>query len=352
MTYNPRLYLDLAARGLGMPIGTDLVLHEKGDAEAVKLDGARLGAVLLETAARYRTPVAMPLMDLMLEKRYMLRLLGIPETVIPTWHFPETPSAAEREKIVAGLAGPLDPQLQAHVDSIAQVVQDGRLHPVGMCIGPFSLATKLLGDPITPVFLRGTGLEAADDPDVDRLEAVLDLSLRIVMRSLEAQIAVGAQSIFIAEPAGSKVFFSPNQLEEGSDIFERYVLSVNRQIAVRLKAAGVHLLFHCCGELIDPMVVAYGQLGASLLSFGSSRDLAHDATLVPKDVVLYGNLPSKQFYSDELISVAEVRRRSEELRARMQAAGHPFILGSECDILSVPGCESAIRAKAAVLAGL
>ena len=338
-------YLDLAGKHGGMPVGTDLVLHEQPDPQAVKMDGGRLGAVIVEAASRYRTPVAMPLMDLMLEKRHMLRLLGIPEDQIPTWHFPDVPTAGARARIREGLTAALDPQLQAHVDSISHVARTTSLHAVGMSIGPFSLATKLLGDPITPVYLSGMGMTANDEPDVARLDAVLELAFQTVMRSLEAQIAAGAQSIFIAEPAGNKVFFSPNQLEAGADIFERYVIQWNRRIAERLRAAGVHLLFHCCGELVDPMVQAYGRLGASLISLGSSRDLVHDAGLLPENIVLYGNLPSKKFYSDELISADEVRLQSAGLRSRMRACGHPFILGTECDVLSVPGSEAAIMAK-------
>ncbi len=61
-------YLDLAASGLRMPIGTHLVLHEQAHPEEILLDGPRLGEVLIETAHRYTTPLAVPLMDLTLEK--------------------------------------------------------------------------------------------------------------------------------------------------------------------------------------------------------------------------------------------------------------------------------------------
>ena len=63
--------------------------------------------------------------------------------------------------------------------------------------------------------------------------------------------------------------------------------------------------------------------------------------------MIYGNLPTKQFYSDELMSVDRVRSLATDLAARMRATGHPFILGSECDVLSVPGREAAIQAKVA-----
>ena len=69
-----------------------------------------------------------------------------------------------------------------------------------------------------------------------------------------------------------------------------------------------------------------------------------------KHVVLYGNVPSKNFYSDALITVEQVRALVAELRERMRAAGHPFIPGSECDVLHVDGDAAArIRAKAAAI---
>ena len=30
----------------------------------------------------------------------------------------------------------------------------------------------------------------------------------------------------------------------------------------------------------------------------------------------------------------------------MRQVGHPFVLGSECDVLSVPGCEHTLHEKA------
>ena len=85
----------------------------------------------------------------------------------------------------------------------------------------------------------------------------------------------------------------------------------------------------------------------AILSLGSSRLLWEDAALVPKTTVLYGNLPTKQFYSDQLVSVAKVQQLSRDLTRRMREVGHPFILGSECDVLSVPGSEQTIKAKVA-----
>jgi methanol--5-hydroxybenzimidazolylcobamide Co-methyltransferase len=55
------------------------------------------------------------------------------------------------------------------------------------------------------------------------------------------------------------------------------------------------------------MVEAFAnRLHPAILSLGSSRKLWEDARLVPRDVVLYGNLPTKLFYSDSVMPVEEV----------------------------------------------
>ena len=70
-------YLELAAAGLRLPIGIDLVLHESPDPQRVLRDGSLLAEVVASAARRYASPLAIPLMDLTLEKEDMLRLLGM-----------------------------------------------------------------------------------------------------------------------------------------------------------------------------------------------------------------------------------------------------------------------------------
>jgi uroporphyrinogen-III decarboxylase len=336
--------LDLAKGGLRMPIGTDLLLHEQPNAEAIKTDGKALGKVVAEAARRYHTPLAIPLMDLTREKEALLRLLGIDDGG-KEHHFDRIPDADALERYEKGLNGSFTPAVRAHVESIAHVARSTDLVPVGMSIGPFSLLTKLLADPITPVYLAGSGATAADEPEVALMEGALELSTRLVLKLIQRQIDAGARLIVIAEPAANKVYFSPTQIESGSDVFERYAMGVNRRIRGLLKEANVELFFHCCGELVPSMVKAFDSLDCAIMSLGSSRLLWEDASLVRKSTVLYGNLPSKQFYSDDLVSVADVTKRSRELIGRMTDVKHPFILGTECDVLSVPGCECRIRAK-------
>ena len=330
-------YLDLAAGGMRMPIGTHLVLHEHGDHADIVLDGKRLGQVVVESARRFGMPLAFPLMDLKLEKEALLLGRGVAAEDVDTYHFRRLPEDKREFRTTAKMA--------AVCDAIRHVAAETELVPVGMGIGPFSLMTKLISDPISPVFLAGDGATAADEPEVGLLERVLELSFDTIRGYLDAQIDAGARAVILCEPAANKVYFSPNQLAESYAVFDRYVMSHNRALREHLRTRGVDLIFHDCGELTDDMVRRFATLDPAMLSLGSSRLLWEDAALVPTSTVLYGNLPTKRFYSDELVSVPEVRRLAAELTEKMRATGHPFILGSECDVLSVPGCEQTIRAK-------
>ena len=129
-------------------------------------------------------------------------------------------------------------------------------------------------------------------------------------------------------------------------------MDFNYKVKALLDSYDVDLIFHCCGELTDYMVHQFVKLDPAVLSLGSSRKLWEDAALVPRTTVLYGNLPSKKFYSDELITVDNVIEMGNELVQKMREVGHPFILGSECDILSVRGCQETIAEKAKVLADI
>lgn len=340
-----KYYLDLAASGLSMPIAADLVLHEHHDAEDILLDGERLGRILEETARRFDTPLAVPHMDLELEKKALLEMIGVPRDEMAKFHFASPLSSEIRESVRMRLDEPMIPALQAQVDAITYVASNTELIPIGMSIGPFSLMTKLVADPITPVCMAGMGMTGQDDEDIRLVEEALELGMLVILHNIEKQIQAGAKAIFIAEPAANKVYFSPNQIEAGSDIFERFAMAFNQRIKSLLQAYAVDLIFHCCGELTDYMVSQFTKLDPAILSLGSSRKLWEDAALVPKTTVLYGNLPSKRFYSDDLITLSQVIEQGSDLVEKMRRVGHPFILGSECDLLSVPGCEHTIMRK-------
>lgn len=329
-------FLDLAASGHRAPIGSHLVLHTKSDTEAILLDGVRLGGVVAETAERFQTPLAIPLMDLTLEKAALLGAMGIPAAEGDSFHFEVPPADPGALRIT--------PRMRATCDALAHVASKTSLVPVGMGIGPFSLMTKLVKDPITPVFLAGSGMTGGEEPEVAVVERCLEIGTELILSYFSKQADAGAKAIIVCEPAANLVYFSPNQLTESFEIFDRYVMAPMRRIKNLLESRGVDLIFHDCGELTNEMVSRFSTLDPAMMSLGCSRCLWEDAALVPKTTVLYGNLPTKKFYSPQL-TVAAVESLSRELLEKMRTAGHPFILGSECDVLSVPGSEEEILAK-------
>ena len=329
-----------------MPIGADLVLNEEPDPEQARNDGAALGRVIEKTARRWATPLAIPLMDLRLEKTDLLACAGVPASEAEKYHFTSPLNESTIAALCAGKSAPLCPGSIARDQALSYIASLPDLVPVGMAIGPFSLISRLMPDPITAAAMAGSGVAPEDSEEVRLLWQCLRLAEAAVERSVRSQIAHGARAMMICEPAACTAFLSPRQLKAGSKLFEQLVMEPNLRLKAVLDAAGCDLIFHDCGELIDLMVEAFAnRLHPVILSLGGSRKLWEDARLVPSDVVLYGNLPTKSFYSDGAMPVDEVLRRTAELVANMKACGHPHILGSECDVLFVPEAREAILAK-------
>jgi uroporphyrinogen-III decarboxylase len=266
------------------------------------------------------------------------------------FHFTAPPEPATVEALVRSADRPFSPPIVANQGAVSYIARQTDLMPVGMLIGPFSLMTKLVSDPIAPLAMAAAGSTAAEDPAIATLERGLEMARATVLRSARAQIAAGAKALIVCEPAANMVFFSPRQLKRDGEIFERFVLTPNRELRDLLAAHDVDLIFHNCGELTTDMVRMFSdELRPHVMSLGSSRKLWEDAAVVADDIVLYGNLPTKTFYSDEAMPEEEVRRLSRELVHNMGACGHAHILGSECDVLHVPEAAETIRRKVAVM---
>jgi uroporphyrinogen-III decarboxylase len=345
-------YLGLSGRRL--PVATHLVLHENPEPEAILLDGRRLAEVLVETARRFDSPLALPVMDLTLEKDVALRALGVPAQEIPTYHFEDLPTA-EALTAVAEMDVLGSPRIAATCDALTRIAtahSDGAAEvPVGMCIGPFSLLTKLIADPITPIYLAGSGLGPEDDDEVALLYGLLTLSELTVAAYCRAQIEAGATAIFVCEPAANTVYFSPKQIEADDTVFNDLVINPNLRLKALLDQGGVDLIFHDCGELTSQMISSFAVLDPVIASFGSPVKLWEAAAALPSDVVVFGNLPTKKFYSDADVPLGSIPGLVQEIDEHLSAMGHPYIVGSECDVLAMPGHERTIMEKVVALAG-
>jgi hypothetical protein len=273
-------FLDLARRGHRVPMATDLVLNDEPDPEGARRDGHRLGRVIEKCARRWRSPLALPLMDLRLDKADLLAPMGIAEEDAERFHFPgplddeakETRRRAGRWRCAGSAAR------DGALDDIATRTD---LFPVGMTIGPFSMATKLMADPITAVALLGSGVRPEEDPQVQLLLDCLEAAESVVLASVRRQLEHGARAMLVCEPAASTAFLSPRQMKAGSPIFERLVLEPNSRISAALQHAGADLIFHDCGDLTAGMIRDFAvRLEPAVMSLGSSRRLWEDATLL------------------------------------------------------------------------
>jgi len=338
-------YLDLAKSGSPIPIATDLIVHDFERPAEIINDGTLLGKAVEKASVKYHSALAMPLMDLKLEKALLLDILGISVDKVDTFHFERDPGREAVELLSKELPKRSIPRIDATCGAIKYIAENTKLLPVGMCIGPFSLMTKLMSDPITAVYLTGMGVKEDEDESVALVKTCITLSVMTIEHYIRMQTSSGAKAIIMCEPAANNIYISPTQMEEGSDIFDKCVVEQIEKIKKTMLDNGADLILHDCGELTDKMVEKLASINPVILSLGRSRKLWEDAKIVPKDIVLYGNLPSKYFYSDEKISKAQVIEMSKDLVGKMKLAGHPFILGSECDILSVPEAAKTIREK-------
>ena len=339
------VFHELAARGAAAPLCVDLYLHEESDPEAARRDGARLARVIERAARHARLPIAVPLMDLTLDKADLLAPLDLTPDEAERFQFPgplDEPTRARLEEAGDGLS----PGSRARDDALCRIARETDLFPIGLVLGPFSLATKLMADPITAAALLGSGVTPEESPQVALLRDALEAAERTVLRSARRQIEAGARAIVVCEPTACTAYLSPRQIRAGSPVFERLVIEPNLRLRRLLAESDTLLFFHDCGELVPEMLRDLGErLRPAVLSLGSSRRLWEDADLVPESIVLYGNLPSKTFYSDEAMPLEEVHRLRDELVRHMRRRGRPFLLGSECDVLHVPGAGETIRRK-------
>ena len=344
-------YIDLARAGRCLPIATHLVLHEKKNPEAVLLNGTLMAAVMQEAAERFNNPMALSLMDLTLEKDILLRTMGVPADKTEAFHFVELPDPECCAKVTTDVDVLTLPRIKANCEALSILRDRGNVIPIGMSIGPFSLLTKLVKDPITAIYMAGTGATPEDDDDVAMIHTILKLAETIIHASCAAQIKAGARAIFLCEPAANLVYFSPNQIRDGSTVYDDFVTQPNLRLKKLFDDTGTDLLFHDCGELIPEMVTSFGKLNPKIISFGSSVKLWEIEKYVAKDVVIFGNLPSKKFYSDEDVPLDGIAGRVAEIEEKLRPTGHPFIISSECDVLSMPGYEKTIMAKVNAMCG-
>ena len=202
-----------------MPIGADLVLHEEPDPEQARNDGAALGRVIEKTARRWATPLAIPLMDLRLEKADLLACAGVAAYDAEKFHF-----TSRLDEPTLALSAPANPRRAALAASPA--IRRSPTSPRSPILFPSAWPSALSRSPRvswpTPSPPRRCPAPAPSLKTPTRsalLWQCLQLAEAAVQRSVRSQIAHGARAIMICEPAACTAFLSPRQLRAGSNAF-------------------------------------------------------------------------------------------------------------------------------------
>ncbi len=93
------VFLQMAEGGTTMPLATDLVLHEEPDVGQVLSDGRALGRLVVRAARRFEVPLALPRMDLTLEKDLLLQGVAAGPRAVEAFHSISVTSRANQPRL-------------------------------------------------------------------------------------------------------------------------------------------------------------------------------------------------------------------------------------------------------------
>lgn len=200
---------------------------------------------------------------------------------------------------------------QIYLDAMKKAKQEIKDCPVfAGCIGPFSLAGRLLG-------VSEAMISCYDEPEMVHL--VLKKATEFLINYLQAYKDLGIDGVFMAEPLAG--ILSPNLCDEFSS---RYV----KEIVSALDDDSFLVAYHNCGNNTLKMVDTILSTGCRLYHFGNAISIEQMLKLMPKDVMVMGNIDpvSLKDASKEDVIVAT--------NALLEAVGDVdnFVISSGCDI--------------------
>lgn len=200
---------------------------------------------------------------------------------------------------------------QIYLDAMKKAKQEIKDCPVfAGCIGPFSLAGRLLG-------VSEAMICCYDEPEMVHL--VLKKATEFLINYLQAYKDLGIDGVFIAEPLAG--ILSPNLCDEFSS---RYV----KEIVSALDDDSFLVAYHNCGNNTLKMVDTILSTGCRLYHFGNAISIEQMLKLMPKDVMVMGNIDPvslKDASKEDVIAATN---------ALLEAVGDVdnFVISSGCDI--------------------
>jgi uroporphyrinogen decarboxylase len=299
-----------SARRLALPITTypGLALTGATVRAAVNDPQVQFDAVAA-LHERYPTPFALSAMDLSAEAEAFGCTLHISDNEIPSVTGRLVTNLEQARKLPVPQPG--DRRTAVYLETVRLLKQlPSRPLVLGGCIGPFSLASRLVG------VSEALELTLAE-PDL--IQVVLEKSAEFLTAYARAFKAAGADGLIMAEPAAG--LLSPRGLSAYSSIFVK-------RIAAAVEDGHFALILHnCAARLLH--LPAILETGLNSFHFGAPMDLPAALSKVGPEVVLCGNLDPAGVFCQ--LAPVEVTARAADLLARTAAHRH-YVLSSGCDV--------------------
>lgn len=258
---------------------------------------------------RYQTPFVLGAMDLSVEAEAFGCEIHFSDHEIPSVTGRLITSLEEAEKLP--IPQPGDRRTAVYLETVERLrALPNRPLVFGGCIGPFSLAARLVGvSEALELTLAEPGLMAV----------VLEKSAKFLAAYVQSFKAAGADGVIMAEPAAG--LLSPRGMSAFSS---GYI----KQIGAAVDDGHFALILHNCAAKVLHLP-AILETGLKSFHFGAPMDIAIALSKVPADVVLCGNLdPTSVFVQ---MSTSDLAARTRELLLTTQTHRN-FVISSGCDI--------------------
>jgi uroporphyrinogen decarboxylase len=258
---------------------------------------------------RYHSPFALSAMDLSAEAEAFGCTIAVSDSEVPTVTGRLITNQAEADQLAVPLPG--DKRTGVYLETVRLLRKmPGAPFVFAGCIGPFSLAARLVG------VSEAMELTIAE-PDL--MHALVDKSATFLTKYIHAFRLAGAHGIIMAEPAAG--LLSPRGLSTYSSAYIK-------RIAAAVNDESFSIVLHNCAAktLHLPAIL---ETGLKAFHFGAPMDMAAALGKVSSDVMLCGNLdPAGVFVQ---MPPAAVTAKAAELLAAT-AAHKNFVISSGCDL--------------------
>lgn len=258
---------------------------------------------------RYGLPFALSAMDLSLEAQAFGCAVIMSDTEIPTVTGRLVTSQEQAQQLVVPQPG--DGRTYVALETVTSLCRlPGAPIVLGGCIGPFSLAARLVG------VSEAMELTIAEP---DFLHTLLDKATSFLSAYLSAFRDVGAAGIIMAEPAAG--LLSPRGLAQFSSAY------IRRLGAEHSRRDFTLILHNCAAKLLHLPAVL--ETGLTAFHFGAPMDIVAALEKVPAETVLCGNLDPTAVFAQS--SAEEMTAIAGRLLAAT-AGKKNFVLSSGCDV--------------------